>query len=244
MGLRARSLPIDPYLLGLWLGDGTSGEAAITCHSEDEQHYRKRALAAGERWRIRSQKGNVLTCALTKGPEPLFLKRLASMDLRKNKHLPMQYLRAGDEQRLALLQGLMDSDGYIDGRSGVAEFTSILEVLARGTMELLLTLGQKPSIARGDARLHGRWVSDKWRITYSPSIMAVSLPRKVETLERFLEQRTDPALSRLVQRYIRAVRPLGRVSTTSCVEVDSESGLFLAGRRMIPVSGHRRLSLV
>ena len=242
LGLRARSLPIDPYLMGLWLGDGTSREAAITCHFEDEPHYRKRALAAGERWRIRAKKENALTCVLSKGPEPLFLRRLASLDLWNNKHVPMRYLRAGDEQRLALLQGLMDSDGYINGRSGAAEFTSTLEVLARGTMELLLTLGQKPSISRGDARLHGRWVSDKWRVTFSPSIMAVSLPRKVEMLERFLEQRTAPALSSLDQRYIRSVEPLGGVSTTSCVEVDSESGLFLAGRRMIPVSGHRRVS--
>ena len=64
--LRARSLPIDPYLLGLWLGDGTSGAAAITCHFEDEPHYKMRALAAGERWRIRPSKGKVLTCVLTK----------------------------------------------------------------------------------------------------------------------------------------------------------------------------------
>ena len=49
-----RHLPIDPYLLGLWLGDGSSVAADITCHTDDEPHYRERALAAGENWRIRN----------------------------------------------------------------------------------------------------------------------------------------------------------------------------------------------
>ena len=47
--LPERPLRIHPYLLGLWLGDGTSTAAAITCHSDDEPHYRSRAEAAGER---------------------------------------------------------------------------------------------------------------------------------------------------------------------------------------------------
>ena len=55
--LPKRHLPIDPYLLGLWLGDGASVAPDITCDMDDEPHYRTRALAAGEHWRIRELSG-------------------------------------------------------------------------------------------------------------------------------------------------------------------------------------------
>ena len=239
--LPERPLEIDPYLLGLWLGDGNSNEAAITCHAMDEPHYRIRAAAAGERWRIRSSSKNVLTCALSKGPIPLFRTRLDALSLLGHKHVPQKYLRSAEPQRLALLQGLMDSDGTIDHRNGVAEYTSISERLARGVFELLLTLGQKATLKLDvdGAVLYGRIICDNWIVGFSPTMMAVSLPRKVENLAGPLERRTAPALTRLDQRYIRAVEPHG-VGPTTCMAVDSHSGLLLAGQQMIPVSARRK----
>ena len=237
--LPERSLRIDPYLLGLWLGDGTSTAAAITSHADDEPHYRSLAEAAGERWRTLKRPGDVLTCVLTKGPTPLFWTRLKQMGLVGHKHVPMEYLRSGQQQRLALLQGLMDSDGYINDVNGGAEFTSTSERLARDTLELLLSLGQKATITRGDAMLNGRIIGDKWRVHFSPTLMVVSLPRKVERLTPFLKARMAPALSRLDQRYIRSVEPEG-AAETSCLEVDSVSGLFLSGIHMVPVPGRVR----
>ena len=136
----------------------------------------------------------------------------------------------------------MDSDGTIDRRNGVAEYTSISERLARGVLELLLTLGQKATMTRvvDGAKLYGRIICDDWSVNFSPTIMAVSLPRKVGKLAGPLERRTAPALSRLDQRYIRGVEPHG-VGPTTCMAVNSHSGLFLAGRQMIPVSARRKL---
>ena len=129
-----RSLPIDPYLLGLWLGDGTSAVADITCHTDDEPHYRKRAWAAGENWRIRNfagPGGDILTCTLSGEPQPRFLTRLGELGVRGNKHIPIMYLRSGNKQRLALLQGLMDSDGHIDQRGSGRIHVDISQVGAR-----------------------------------------------------------------------------------------------------------------
>ena len=88
--LPARHLPIDPYLLGLWLGDGTSVSADITCHPDDEPHYRERALAARENWRIKKfggPGGDILTCTLSGEPQPRFLTRLRELGVKGNKHL-------------------------------------------------------------------------------------------------------------------------------------------------------------
>ena len=176
--LPERRLPIDPYLLGLWLGDGTSVAADITCHPDDEPHYRKRALAAGENWRIRNlggPGGDILTCTLSGEPQPRFLTRLRELGVKGNKHVPTLYLRSGNEQRLALLQGLMDSDGHIDAR-GLAEYTSISHSLALGVLELALTLGQKAVLGKGVATLDRRVISDKWRVCFTPTIYPASLP--------------------------------------------------------------------
>ena len=230
-----RPLPIDPYLLGLWLGDGTSGAADITCHPDDEPHYRKRALAPGENWRIRNSegpKGDILTCTMSGEPQPKFLTRLRELGVKGNKRIPTLYLRSGNEQRLALLQGLMDSDGHIDDR-GLAEYTSTSHQLALGVLELALTLGQKAALGRGVATLYGRPISDKWRVLFTPTIYAASLPRKADRLTGFLGRREGIPLTRLMQRYIRAASYDGTLKTTE-IAVDSPSRLFLTGQSMIP----------
>ena len=76
-----RDLPIDPYLLGLWLGDGTSSGPVITCHEDDEPHYREKALAAGERWRATRGRNHVLSCSMARGPHPLLRNRLRQLEV-------------------------------------------------------------------------------------------------------------------------------------------------------------------
>ena len=230
-----RSLPIDPYLLGLWLGDGTSVAADITCHTDDEPHYRKRALAAGENWRIRNSEGlngDILTCTLSGEPQPRFLTRLRELGVKGNKHIPTLYLRSGNEQRLALLHGLMDSDGHIDDR-GLAEYTSISHSWRSESWSLRSLSARRRFWEGGMATLYGRPISDKWRVLFTPTIYAASLPRKADRLTGFLERREGIPLTRLMQRYIRAAYYAGTRRTTG-IAVDSPSRLFLAGRSMIP----------
>ena len=229
-------LAIDPYLLGLWLGDGSRGAAIITCHKDDEPHYRMKASAVGENWRIRGVTAmcETLSCTLTRGPSPLFWSRLREVGVLRDKHIPPSYLRAGYDQRLQLLRGLMDSDGYIAPESGAAEFTSTSEVLAEGTFELVLSLGQKATLSKGDATLHGIRVSDKWRVCYSPSIVVFSLPRKVGCLQPHLDRRRQADVPRTGQRYIKSIEQIGK-KLTLCVTVDSFNRMMLAGQHMIPV---------
>ena len=132
----------------------------------------------------------------------------------------------------------MDQGGYIDPRNGAAQFTSTSEKLAHGFLELALSLGQKATMTCGEATLEGQVISPKWNVQFTPSIQVASLPRKAETLEPFLQLRSDRALGRTDQRYIRTVEPAG-VRRTTCITVDSPSGLFLAGRELIPTHNTR-----
>ena len=230
-------LPIDPYLLGLWLGDGDSMSAVITCHQDDEPHYRIRAQGAGENWRVRPDRRQIVRCSLAGEPEPRFLSRLRALGVKGNKHIPTLYLRASQEQRLHLLWGLMDSDGAI-GTNSHAEYTSKSGDLARGVLELALSLGQKATLRKGQAKLHGRVVSDKYRVHFMPTCQVANLPRKADRLTHALRARRDIPLTRLDQRYIRGVEPAGLAEVTS-IAVKSASGMFLAGAHMVPVPGLR-----
>ena len=231
--LPGRELPIDPYLLGLWLGDGSSGCSVITCHEDDEPVYRQIAIRAGEKWRIMGDRNGVLSCSLARGPQPLFHTRLRRLEVLNNKHVPPMYLRASRDQRVELLRGLMDSDGCVDHR-GQAEFTSISEVLSRGVLELALTLAQKATRRKGDAKLYGRRISDKWRGTFAPTIYVFSLQRKAEVQKGPMERRgrvTTPQGGT-------AVHPLRRAGTHGrnymhCCGFPTR--MFLAGEHMIPV---------
>ena len=225
-------LPIDPYLLGLWLGDGSSAAPLVHCHRLDEAHYFMRARAAGENWSVLREKGNVLTCNLAHGGAVPFRTRLRKLGVLGNKHVPARYLRASREQRVELMKGLMDSDGHVDHR-GQAEYTSISEKLALGVLELALTLGQKATIHPGKATLNGKVVSDKFRILFAPTIRVMWLLRKAARLERPLRYREQAAFPRPGQRYIKSVMPTGYRSTT-CITVDSPSRMVLAGTSMIP----------
>ena len=86
--------------------------------------------------------------------------------------------------------------------------------------------------------MNGAFISDKWRVCFTPTIMVVSLPRKAQGLTMHLEARSARTLTRLNQRYIRDVKPMG-VRPTICLAVDSHSGMFLAGEHMIPVQSRR-----
>jgi deoxycytidine triphosphate deaminase len=151
-------LPIDPYVLGIGLGEGTS------------------------------------SCA----------------ELLEKKHVPELYLRSAIPQRLALLQGLMDSGGDVDAQ-GRCEFVNSWDNLIDAVLELAASLGLRP-------------VKQKEKVTFTPHLNVFRLERKVARLK------DGPA-----QRF-REIIDVRQVPTrpVRCIEVDAPDGLFLAGPTFIP----------
>ena len=231
--LPERHLPVDPYLLGMWLGDGTSREAIITCSVEDEPHYRDRILEVGENWRIMKGGERTLHCSLAGGPRPRLRTRLRQLGVLSNKHVPQDYLFASSGQRLALLQGLMDTDGHIY-ETGKAEFVSTTERLAKGVVEIVTSLGMKAAITMDTAAAHRRQRQNVFRVRFSPTVCVASLPRKADRARETIERRGRRLLSPAKQRYIKSVDHTGLLPVV-CISVDSGSGMMLAGRPMVPV---------
>ena len=225
-------LPLDPYLLGLWLGDGDSGSMTITT-ADDEIVESFRAcvgaigLPARETQDPRSRARRVRAVSAQTGHER-GAPRLAleSAGVYRNKHIPAAYLRASVGQRLALLQGLMDTDGTVS-KAGVCAFDTTSAALADGVRELIVGLGMKPdAIYKKRAMLDGVDCGVAYRVSFLADMPVFRLRRK---LERQSIGRGD------LRHRIRIVS-VRRVPSVPvrCITVDSASHLYLAGRDCVP----------
>lgn len=224
--LPSADLPIDPYLLGCWLGDGSSSGAEITTMDAE---IAGAFAAAGHEVRPYAQAGRATTYGIVGGG---FRAALRALGVLGDKHVPLAYLRASAPQRRALLAGLMDTDGCA-APGGHVEFCGTRERLCRDVFELAVSLGFKPSWVEGRATLGGRDCGPKYRVLWTPHEPVFRLPRKLA------RQHTGKAqAARTRRRYIVAVEPIPSVPVR-CITVDSPTRLYLAGRAMIPTHNTR-----
>lgn len=214
--LPEQDLPINPYLLGVWLGDGTTREGVLCIHEQEIADHVAATGAELVSWL--SDPFMYRVQGLT-----MALRRLGVLE---NKHIPATYLRASYEQRLALLQGLMDTDGCVVG-NGQCEYTTISKPLANDVQELLASLGVKVTIQTGRAMLHGKDCGPKYRLKFVAGFAAFKLERKAA------RQKTGGFRPTTQRRYIVAVEPVPSVPVR-CIAVDSPSHCYLAGRAMVP----------
>ncbi len=146
----SKQLPVDPYYLGLWLGDGSSNNTSITTISEEVKEY-LRGFADSQNLLYKEslkQGTKAVTVKLLKTegkPNPL-KDKLESIGVLNNKHIPHIYLTASKEDRLKLLSGLIDSDGYCDY---FLNYSIILkpEIFSKHVYFLCNSLGFCPTIA-------------------------------------------------------------------------------------------------
>ena len=222
------ALPIPPYTLGAWLGDGDSDCPRLTMATSDNEIAE--AIRA-EGVTVEHGKPHNPGCERLRLGRGWLHVALREAGLLGAKHIPVSYLRASIAQRVALLRGLMDTDGYIDGTdNGRCEFTTTTRALADGMLELLTSLGFKPSMSEGRATLYGRDCGPKYRITFH-----ADAARPVFGLTRKLARQREAPACRPMSRG-RMIVECERVDSVPvrCIQVDSPSHLFLAGRSMIP----------
>jgi len=111
-----KNIDIDPYIIGLWLGDGSSNSAEITCQDAVILKYLHEKILDYDCY---LQYRNGYTYGLTtlkkytnRGRENKITSILRKYNLLNNKHIPLDYKINSRENRLKLLAGLIDSDGY------------------------------------------------------------------------------------------------------------------------------------
>lgn len=207
-------LPIDPYVLGIWLGDGHSADSKITQDNEKVwEEIEKRGYTLGNDV---SQKG----CGKAQ-TRTIFgmLKDLKNLNLIKNKHLPDLYLFSSYEQRLDVLRGLMDSDGYFHKKRRRFVMNTSKKWQSEAIKKLVSSLGFKATEIETTNYLEGRKFKG-WNCNFN-----------TDGTNPFLCRNQDIEINITKESNYKTIISCELVDTipTKCIEVDSESHTYLYG---------------
>ena len=136
--------PIPPYILGVWLGDGTSSCPNITqLNNEVVAEFNTYAQSIGCKIKEHPDKlSKASNWSLIKDANNRneFLINLKKLDLINNKHIPNEYKITSIENRLELLAGLLDTDGYLKSDNGY-EITQKNKSIAEDIVFIARSLG-------------------------------------------------------------------------------------------------------
>lgn len=210
-------LPLDPYILGSWLGDGSSKDGSITNVNPDfwneveKRGYKIGDDIAGE------NRAEQRTIYNIRGI-------LNNIGVLNNKHLPDLYLLSSYEQRLDILRGIMDTDGYYNSTRKRYVMATTREWQVECMVKLLASLGVKSSVIYAKKYCNGK-VFDGWDICFTMN----ENPFLIRNQEGIEYPKTDKSSFRNIVGINKV-----KMIPTKCLEVDNESHTFLVGHSLIP----------
>lgn len=222
-------LPLDPYVLGAWLGDGSSRSAYMWIGNGDGQHIKDEFEARG--FPLEQSENDPIRYAIQPAQRGNFSGIIRAMGVYRNKHIPEMYLRASQEQRLELLRGLMDTDGFVV-RNGSVGIDLANKALAHGLAELVRTMGVKVNVREGTMTISGRKVTGtRYRLAFTPTFNPFT--EGSPKWEAFGNERSDTSITRTTCRTIVDAVEIPTVDSR-CISVDNDMSLYLAGENFIP----------
>lgn len=225
---------LKPYLLGALIGDGgmsgsslkfTSADDEILDRIEDELpktdkliYYDKYDYGIKKRKDTRDNKGHLLRNTTDLKLEEYGLRGKKS----DQKFIPKKYLYASTRERLELLRGLMDTDGWTDKRDCNCEFCTISEQLCFDMLELVRSLGGKASYTTKIGKYKGvdgkiKQCKKVYRVNISININPFYLKRKAEAY-------SSPQFN--YQKMIVNIEKV-RQEECQCIMVDSPEHLYV-----------------
>jgi hypothetical protein len=240
VAFKEKILPIEPYTLGCFIGDGCCTEPYLTMSSNDEFIISEIANLNNLSYKKRSLKNyswDFYTKELGKVKTLEFFKEISDniCCYCGEKTIPQDYLISSIEQRFALLQGLMDTDGYIgDGRHSPS-FSTTSKKLSEQVAFLGRSLGFHCSIKSFNRE-------DKKSIEYEVKIFTgaenthkiVRLPRKKDKALSFINK------NRINHNFnsIRNIQSTGRYTSMRCILVDDPEHLYLTNDFVVTHNTH------
>jgi predicted phage terminase large subunit-like protein len=218
-------LPVAPYTLGVWLGDGHNIQPRISGDKRDEAVING-IVADG--YAVKKQythsKTGVISTDFSELRNALRKLNLCHSHERRDKYIPDQYLTADIDSRLDLLAGLLDTDGCLVKKEHRYIFTTADEKLKGDFISLVSTFGWRCSVKEIQPHTSSSGIVGKrvyWTVSFNPTLyVPCRLERK--QLNEFSKQRKLSIIS------IEESEP----EQGNCITV--EGGMYLAGRRLIP----------
>lgn len=216
-------LPIDPYVLGVWLGDGHSNSGYVTNMYDDIfKEIERRGYKIGKNVDKNGHTGKAHTRCIF----GLYTK-LKNDKLINNKHIPDYYItNSSYEQKLDILRGLMDTDGYYNKSRNRFVMSTTRYTQAEYCVKLLSSLGIKPSVLKAKSfctNCPNKKTFTRWDVCFTTDIYPF-LIRHIKTKQ--------PSNKKHLWRNIVSVENVQTVPTR-CIEVDSASHTYLADKMLL-----------
>lgn len=217
------TLPIDPYLLGVLLGDGCLSNFRVDfcCGDEDVPREVRKVLPPGSTLKAYRSEDRAPTWHVFSQPVWDALKELHLLGTRSfEKFVPDRYLFASSVQRLALLQGLLDTDGeYCDG---ILAFSSSSEQLRDSVRFLVESLG---GVARASVRATPKYTYQGEECIGRPSYrLTIAMPIGMEPFRARTGYKQRKKFG--PTRHIRSIEPDGEAEVT-CISVGAADRLYV-----------------
>lgn len=216
----SKELPIDPYLLGVLIGDGTLSHGVQFTTIDDEIVTSVENLLPSN-MKVRRIKGtisygisNINPNSQKKNPVTEYLKSVKLNCKSEFKFVPSEYMFNSIENRVALLQGLLDTDGGVEMGRKISFSTSSYQ-LAKDVQFLVQSLG-------GTAKICPRETTHL--VSYR---MNLCLPNEIEPFR--LSRKANKVPKRIKyfpRRSIKKVEYVGR-EEVQCIKIADPNGLFL-----------------
>ena len=224
--------PLDPYVLGLLLGDGClrDGRGRQGSLISVDPQIRDYIIDAYPGVRLDKDGQTIYFKAQHKTKQALI--ELGVWDKLSNaKFIPRQYLQGPLQIRLAVLQGLMDTDGYANS-STIAEYTSVSEQLAYDVQSLVWSLGGKATISTKigsyrDKQGHRVYCQKVYRIYINlPWLNIFRLERKASIFIDTFRNTIEPMLR------IKQIYSVG-VKRCRCITISKAPNLFITTNQVV-----------
>jgi hypothetical protein len=218
---------IDPYLMGVLIGDGclTQRICFSTSDSEIVNNFKLKLPKGYNLVKLDGAYDFAVTGIMQKNKFWEEIKRLKLNTKSYTKFIPNEYLFDSIDNRIELLQGLMDSDGHVSSRQGSSIlYTTVSEQLAQNVKHLVQSLGGVVNVRSGQNYYSYKGVKKLGHIHYS---LNISLPSNIIPfkLKRKLNN-FKPREKYFPRRAISKIE-LVKQEECQCILIDDESHLYL-----------------
>ena len=225
-------LPLDPWLLGVLLGDGALHGTSVSFSTASAELLDEVRATVGSSFEVtaasRYDYRIVRAESTTRGPaHPNRIKAaLESLELwnrrAHEKFIPARYLSASLAARTRLLKGLLDTDGWVE-KWGSVRYAICSERLAQNVVDLVRSIGGTASNFAKQTSYSYLGERRTGRLSYVCNIQVP--PKAALTLMQSKEARRVER-SRLRRLNIRSITPM-RFTQTQCIAVSHPSQLYV-----------------
>lgn len=221
---KREKFPIDPYTVGVILGDGHFSEfgksIGVTSHIDDIEEIM--SYIPYEKTKISHDKRRVSTCQFRiSGIGSLYFHKVYTGTSEK-KEIPYELLYGSVEERIEVLRGLMDTGGTIR-TSGLQSFCSVSKALAYGVHHIVCSLGGYSSIRHYDNEYQGYYI-----VSFNiRNINPFKLKRKAN---KWIPNKKYSTGQRIM---INNIEKIDYVVPTKCIKVASDTHSYLIENSII-----------